>query len=238
MYNLLLKTCSVIMKNTRVFLHAQHAAQEHTTVIIKSPDTDVAVIAVSLTHIIDITKFGADIAEGFSGFYRNTYRTTAGETREQCVGTVPSDGFEPFTFQTQVQHIALSNMPVVSVITSHISWHLSSVSIYAAPEKWTQTHYALDVAVKMLGFYEKYFNICYPLPKQDLIAIPDFQSGAMENWGLTTYRETSLLYDPLTSSLHDKLWTGFENGASTTSCVIAIFTLMKIPRNLLFRDAW
>lgn len=40
----------------------------------------------------------------------------------------------------------------------------------------------------------------------DLIAIPDFQSGAMENWGLTTYRETSLLYDPLTSSISDKLW--------------------------------
>lgn len=40
----------------------------------------------------------------------------------------------------------------------------------------------------------------------DLIAIPDFQSGAMENWGLTTYRETSLLFDPLTSSVSDKLW--------------------------------
>lgn len=109
------------------------------------------------------------------------------------------------------------------------------VSIYAAPEKWQQTHYALEVAVKMLDFYEEFFNIRYPLPKQgnfiyfffcfenkarninykypdpctllsDLIAIPDFQSGAMENWGLTTYRETSLLYDPLTSSVSDKLW--------------------------------
>lgn len=80
------------------------------------------------------------------------------------------------------------------------------VSIYAAPEKWQQTHYALEVAVKMLDFYENYFNIRYPLPKQDLIAIPDFQSGAMENWGLTTYRETSLLFDPLTSSVSDKLW--------------------------------
>ncbi|KAG7243208.1 hypothetical protein INR49_014810 [Caranx melampygus] len=80
------------------------------------------------------------------------------------------------------------------------------VSIYAAPEKWSQTHYALEVAIKMMDFYEGYFNIPYPLPKQDLIAIPDFQSGAMENWGLTTYRETSLLFDPLTSSVSDKLW--------------------------------
>lgn len=40
----------------------------------------------------------------------------------------------------------------------------------------------------------------------DLIAIPDFASGAMENWGLITYRETSLLFDPKTSSASDKLW--------------------------------
>lgn len=40
----------------------------------------------------------------------------------------------------------------------------------------------------------------------DLVAIPDFASGAMENWGLITYRETSLLFDPKTSSTSDKLW--------------------------------
>ncbi|XP_041643413.1 endoplasmic reticulum aminopeptidase 2 isoform X2 [Cheilinus undulatus] len=80
------------------------------------------------------------------------------------------------------------------------------VSVFATPEKIQQTHYALEVAVKMLDFYEEYFNIKYPLPKQDLIAIPDFESGAMENWGLTTYRETSLLFDPSTSSVSDKLW--------------------------------
>lgn len=80
------------------------------------------------------------------------------------------------------------------------------VSIYATPDKWNQTHYALEAAVKLLEFYENYFNIYYPLPKQDLVAIPDFESGAMENWGLTTYRETSLLYHPGTSSASDKLW--------------------------------
>ncbi|XP_007054147.2 endoplasmic reticulum aminopeptidase 2 isoform X1 [Chelonia mydas] len=80
------------------------------------------------------------------------------------------------------------------------------VSIYASPDKWSQTHYALEASVKLLEFYEKYFDISFPLPKLDLVAIPDFQSGAMENWGLITYRETSLLYDPKTSSAFDKLW--------------------------------
>uniref|UniRef100_A0A8C2H0G8 Aminopeptidase n=1 Tax=Cyprinus carpio TaxID=7962 RepID=A0A8C2H0G8_CYPCA len=81
-----------------------------------------------------------------------------------------------------------------------------NITIYAVPEKWHQTHYALEAALRLLEFYEQYFNILYPLPKLDLIAIPDFQAGAMENWGLTTYRETSLLYDPDISSASDKLW--------------------------------
>ncbi|XP_061008048.1 endoplasmic reticulum aminopeptidase 2 [Dama dama] len=80
------------------------------------------------------------------------------------------------------------------------------VSIYASPDKWSQTHYALEASLKLLDFYENYFDIHYPLPKLDLIAIPDFASGAMENWGLITYRETSLLFDPKTSSTSDKLW--------------------------------
>ncbi|XP_027624632.1 endoplasmic reticulum aminopeptidase 2 isoform X2 [Tupaia chinensis] len=80
------------------------------------------------------------------------------------------------------------------------------VSIYASPDKWNQTHYALQASLKLLDFYENYFHINYPLPKLDLIAIPDFESGAMENWGLITYRETSLLFDPRTSSAADKLW--------------------------------
>mgnify|MGYP001626156880 FL=1 len=51
----------------------------------------------------------------------------------------------------------------------------------------------LEYAKKFLAFYENYFGIRYPLPKLDLLAIPDFAAGAMENWGAITFRETDFL---------------------------------------------
>ncbi|XP_035165369.1 leucyl-cystinyl aminopeptidase isoform X2 [Oxyura jamaicensis] len=80
----------------------------------------------------------------------------------------------------------------------------SLVSVYAIPQHINQVEYALNTTVKLLEFYQKYFLINYPLEKLDLVAIPDFQSGAMENWGLVTFRETALLYDSKTSSARDK----------------------------------
>lgn len=59
--------------------------------------------------------------------------------------------------------------------------------------------FALDVGVKVLQYFSDYFAIAYPLPKQDMIAIPDFAAGAMENWGLITYRESALLCDESSS---------------------------------------
>ncbi|XP_075431253.1 aminopeptidase N isoform X2 [Ascaphus truei] len=64
--------------------------------------------------------------------------------------------------------------------------------------------YALNVTRPILKFLESYYNTSYPLPKSDQIALPDFSAGAMENWGLVTYRETALLYDPLVSSIGNK----------------------------------
>ncbi len=64
--------------------------------------------------------------------------------------------------------------------------------------------FSLDLCKKLLRSYESYFGVKYPLPKLDLIAVPDFASGAMENWGAITFRETILLYDPKTSSTQTK----------------------------------
>lgn len=64
--------------------------------------------------------------------------------------------------------------------------------------------YPLEVAVKALEFLNEYFGVPYPLPKCDHVAIPDFSSGAMENWGLITYREIALLANPDTISTSQK----------------------------------
>lgn len=78
------------------------------------------------------------------------------------------------------------------------------VRVFTTPGKKQQGEFALDCAVKALAFYTDYFGISYPLPVLDLIAIPDFAAGAMENWGAVTYRETALLVDPEHSALTAK----------------------------------
>ena len=67
--------------------------------------------------------------------------------------------------------------------------------IWCRKDAIEQTEYAADIGPRILKYYESYFGVPYPLPKQDMIAIPDFSAGAMENWGLITYRETALLYE-------------------------------------------
>ncbi|CAD7003786.1 unnamed protein product [Ceratitis capitata] len=78
------------------------------------------------------------------------------------------------------------------------------VRVFTPIGKKEQGLFALEVATKVLPYYKSYFNIAYPLPKMDLIAISDFSAGAMENWGLVTYRETFVLVDPKNTSLMRK----------------------------------
>ena len=74
----------------------------------------------------------------------------------------------------------------------------------ATPDKVALTPYAVDVAKYVLHYYDTYFGIPYPLKKLDLIALPDFEAGAMENFGAITYREPLLLIDPKTASVGAK----------------------------------
>ncbi|MCJ8733359.1 hypothetical protein PDJAM_G00222310 [Pangasius djambal] len=82
------------------------------------------------------------------------------------------------------------------------------ISIWARPEAVNTGHaiYAKNITGKILSFYETKFKLKYPLNKLDQIALPDFSAGAMENWGLTMYRESALLYEEGVSSSSDKEW--------------------------------
>jgi aminopeptidase N len=64
--------------------------------------------------------------------------------------------------------------------------------------------FALDIATRTIDFFDEFFGVPYPLPKSDHVALPDFSAGAMENWGLITYREIALLVDPKTTSIETK----------------------------------
>ncbi|KAH8335428.1 hypothetical protein KR074_001621 [Drosophila pseudoananassae] len=79
-----------------------------------------------------------------------------------------------------------------------------TMGVYATPEQINKVDFATAVGKGVIEYYIDYFQIAYPLPKLDMAAIPDFVSGAMEHWGLVTYRETSLLYEAETSSATNK----------------------------------
>ena len=76
----------------------------------------------------------------------------------------------------------------------------TTVGVWTTRGKEEQGRFALETSARMLGFFNDYFGIPYPLEKLDHIAIPDFAAGAMENWGCITYRETALLVDQANSS--------------------------------------
>jgi len=76
---------------------------------------------------------------------------------------------------------------------SKLTEHGVLVRVFTPPTKSSQGKFALDVACKSLDLYDDFFGVPYPLPKLDMIAIPEFAMGAMENWGLVTYREVEVL---------------------------------------------
>ncbi|MDP9038504.1 MAG: ERAP1-like C-terminal domain-containing protein [Acidobacteriota bacterium] len=69
------------------------------------------------------------------------------------------------------------------------------IRVCATPDKVRLTRFALDAAKWDLKYFDRYFGIKYPMAKMDLVAIPDFEAGAMENFGCLTFRETELLVE-------------------------------------------
>lgn len=78
------------------------------------------------------------------------------------------------------------------------------IKVYATPGSEHLGAYSAGIAAKTLKFFEEKFDIPYPLPKCDMVAIHDFSAGAMENFGLITYRTADLLLDPSNTNINTK----------------------------------
>mmetsp|Transcript_31821 Transcript_31821/g.77554 ORF Transcript_31821/g.77554 Transcript_31821/m.77554 type:complete len:1119 (+) Transcript_31821:199-3555(+) len=118
------------------------------------------------------------------------------------------DGKKVTRFETSVR---MSTYLVAFVISDFKSMtrhteHGLRVSVWAPEHQLPQATLALNAAAKILDYFDDFFGLPFPLPKQDLVAIPDFAAGAMENWGLITYRSTAMLVDPEQSSTANVEW--------------------------------
>lgn len=79
-----------------------------------------------------------------------------------------------------------------------------SIRIFSPPGRANQGNFALDAGKRALEFYNNFFQVKYPLPKLDMLCVTEFAAGAMENWGLVTYREVDLCIDEELASSQQK----------------------------------
>ncbi len=80
----------------------------------------------------------------------------------------------------------------------------TEIRVWHVPGKGGLNDFGLETARETLSRLEAYFDLPYPYEKLDLVAVPDFEAGAMENAGAVFFRETLLLVDPETATLQEK----------------------------------
>ncbi|MBP9852441.1 MAG: aminopeptidase [Patescibacteria group bacterium] len=98
--------------------------------------------------------------------------------------------------------------------------------------------FALDAAVRSIEFFEEYFGVPYPLAKADHIALPDFSSGAMENWGLITYRERVFLDYPESTSQSTREYIALVVAHETSHQWFGNLVTMKWWNNLWLNESF
>ncbi len=100
---------------------------------------------------------------------------------------------------TYILAFAMGDLQSISTETNNGT----KVSIYSTKaHELDHLNFALDIAKRAIEFFEDYYGFPYPLPQSLHVALPDFSAGAMENWGLVTYREMYLIADENTSLQH------------------------------------
>ena len=131
----------------------------------------------------------------------------------QCISNTPMAAtYTKYDDQTKQLYKSIQFQTTPLMSTYLLAWvmgrfdgvsttlHQIVTTVYTVEGKAAQGLFCLNVASKCLAYYQDLFQIPYPLTKSDLLAIPDFAAGAMENWGCVTYREAKILVDPLVTS--------------------------------------
>ncbi|XP_050685905.1 aminopeptidase N-like isoform X1 [Eriocheir sinensis] len=105
----------------------------------------------------------------------------------------PIEGQEGWVWDHFETTVPMSTYLVAFVISDFANLTDGNFSVWSREDLINQADRSLEVGPPILEYYEDYFSIEYPLPKMDMVAVPDFAAGAMENWGLITYREEDML---------------------------------------------
>lgn len=121
-------------------------------------------------------------------------------TRSTAVNSSDPSLPESYVWDVYEETPLMSTYLVAFTVSKFISVSVGgNVTVWAHENVIDQVHYSAEEAPKLIQIMNNLTGVDYELPKMDLIGIPDFAAGAMENWGLVTFREVDLLYEKVNS---------------------------------------
>ncbi|KAF9994830.1 hypothetical protein BGZ79_000377 [Entomortierella chlamydospora] len=165
---------------------------EEETITLEFPE----LLYASTAWILDVTYIGL-INDKLTGFYRSVY-TDAEHNVHHFTTTQFQSTHARGAFPCWDELLAwtIGDLEYIEAYTSgEFNGDRIPCRLYAPVGLAGHGKYSLDLAVQSVEYFSRLFNIPYPLPKLDLVAVPDFSPGAMENWGLITFRLYALLLD-------------------------------------------
>jgi len=194
-----------VLSNMPLRVAHQHEHQDQSTMtwhFETSPPMSTYLMAIVIGDLRGVTRqvppplVPVPVPDGTIGKSKIMMNGTSTTSRESD-GDTDNDEKEEHKHEDEHEHSTAS-----SFTTSNPSLP-RNVTVWGTPDQISNLDYAADAVAAILPAYEAALGTAFALPKLDLVAIPDFSAGAMENWGLITYRQTALLVTP-TSSVSDK----------------------------------